>query len=115
MRRILENYFKFFGNIDVEKAIVEFPEEDRIVCNTLLSWVHDGSHHVNDDLYVDSNPELNSKYFDVFRRIFKNSNHESHFSMMMGDFEYEVEEEADLEVVSAQLQEAMEQVAASQE
>lgn len=115
MRRILENYFKFFGNIDVEVAIEEFPEEDRIVCNTLLSWVNDGSHHVNDDLYVDSNPELNIKYFDVFRRIFINSNHESHFNMMMGDFESVVEENAASNVAEREIREVMTQVAASRE
>ena len=115
MRRILENYFKFFGNIDVEKEIEGFPDGDKVVCNTLLSWVNDGSHHENDDLYVDSNPDLNIKYFNVFRKIFKNSNHESHFNMMMGNFEYEVEEDAALEGVRTQLREVLEQVAAGQE
>lgn len=113
MRRILENYFKFFGNIDVNEIIEEFLEEDRVVCNSLLSWANDGSHHVNDDLYVDSNPDLNMKYFDVFRRIFKNSNHESHLNMMMGVIEGE--ENSALDDVGRQLQETMEQAAASRE
>ena len=48
----------------------------------------------NDDLYVDSNQEQNTIYFEVFRRIFINSNHESHFNMMMGNIEIEVEGDA---------------------
>ncbi|WP_028975686.1 AAA family ATPase [Sporolactobacillus terrae] len=84
MRRILENYFKFFGNIDVNKIIEGFPEEDKVVCHSLLSWANDGSHHVNDDLYVDINPESSRIYFDVFKRIFKNSDQGAHFDMMMG-------------------------------
>ena len=68
--KILENYFKFFGNVDVNKIIEGFPDEDKMVCNSLLSWANDGSHHINDDLYVDSNQELNKTYLDVFRRIF---------------------------------------------
>jgi wobble nucleotide-excising tRNase len=114
MRRILENYFKFFGNVDVNEIIEEFPDEDKVVCNTLLSWANDGSHHVNDDLYVDSNQEQNKIYFEVFRRIFINSNHESHFNMMIGDIEYEVGENPILEEGGRQLQETMEQAAASQ-
>lgn len=91
MRRILENYFKFFGNIEVDEVIESFAEEEKIVCNSLLSYVHDGSHHINDDLYLDSNPESNRNYFEIFKRIFINSNHEAHFEMMMGDFEIDSE------------------------
>lgn len=113
MRRILENYFKFFGNIDVNEIIDKFPDEDKVVCNALLSWANDGSHHINDDLYVDSNQELNNVYLDVFRKIFKNSNHQSHFNMMMGALEYE--EYPVLDEVRSQFQEAVQQVAANRE
>lgn len=111
MRRILENYFKFFGNIDVNKIIEEFPDEDKVVCNSLFSWANDGSHHVNDDLYVDSNQEQNTIYFEVFRRIFINSNHESHFNMMMGNIEIEVEEDAAADEAKKEIQEALAQIA----
>ncbi|ADU28513.1 ATP-binding protein [Evansella cellulosilytica] len=115
MRRILENYFKFFGNVDVHKIIEEFPDEDKVVCNSLLSWANDGSHHVNDDLYVDSNQEQNKIYFKVFRKIFINSNHESHFNMMMGNFDSEVEQNDANDEASKEIQEVLAQVAASQE
>ncbi|MCM3392719.1 AAA family ATPase [Cytobacillus oceanisediminis] len=49
MRRVLENYFKFFGNIDVNQIVEGFPDEDNVVCNPLLSRATDGSHHVNND------------------------------------------------------------------
>lgn len=87
MRRILENYFKFFGDINIHEIIESFPASEKIACNTLLSWAHDGSHHMNDDLYIDNNQEINQTYYDVFRRIFINSNHGAHFNMMMRDFE----------------------------
>lgn len=112
MRRILENYFKFFGNIDVNKIIEKFPAKDKVVCNSLLSWANDGSHHVNDDLFVDSNQEQIRTYFEVFKSIFINSNHESHFDMMMGNIKVEVEENADNDQIKKELQEALDQVAA---
>lgn len=112
MRRILENYYKFFGNIDLNGIIEEFPDEDKVVCNSLLSWANDGSHYVNDDLYVDNNQELNKTYFNVFKRIFINSRHESHFNMMMGFTESEV---AENQPAKKEFQEALVQVAASQE
>ncbi|RFB09689.1 hypothetical protein DZB84_23715 [Bacillus sp. HNG] len=115
MRRILENYFKFFGNIDVNKIIEEFPDEDKVVCNSLLSWANDGSHHVNDDLYVDSNQEQNTIYFEVFKKIFIISNHEAHFNMMMGNIESEVEENVAIDEAKKEIKEALAQAAASQE
>jgi wobble nucleotide-excising tRNase len=112
MRRILENYFKFFGNVDVNEIVEGFPDEDKVVCNSLLSWANDGSHHVNDDLYVDSNQEQNTIYFKVFRRVFINSNHESHFNMMIGNFENQVEQNQVSEEVTREMQLAMDQAAA---
>lgn len=107
MRRILENYFKFFGNIDVYKIIDGFPEDEKIVCYSLLSWANDGSHHIYDDLFVDSSQELIQKYFTVFRKIFVISNHQSHFEMMMGNIQEDVEDDS--------MAVELDQVAATQE
>lgn len=115
MRRILENYFKFFGNVDVNEIVEGFPGEDKVVCNSLLSWANDGSHHVNDDLYIDSNQEQNTIYFEVFRRIFINSKHESHFNMMMGNIESEVGENSAKDEANKEIQEALAQVAVGKE
>jgi len=83
MRRILENYFKFFGNINIDEEIDKFAEEDRFVCHSLLSWTNDGSHYINEDLFVESSPELTEKFLSVFKNIFINMGHESHYEMMM--------------------------------
>jgi wobble nucleotide-excising tRNase len=115
MRRILENYFKFFGNVDVNEIVEVFPDEDKVVCNSLLSWANDGSHHVYDDLYVDSNQELNKTYLDVFGRIFKNSNHESHFNMMMGSSYNESNEHSEVDEATMEIQKAMSQAAAGRD
>ncbi|GAE46635.1 hypothetical protein [Mesobacillus boroniphilus] len=54
----MENYFKFFGGIDVNEIVEGFTDEENVVCNPLLFWASDGSHHVNNDLYGDSNQEF---------------------------------------------------------
>lgn len=113
MRRILENYFKFFGNIDVNEIVDDFPSKEKLVCNSLLSWTNDGSHHVNDDLFVDSSKELNTIYFNVFKKIFINSNHQSHYHMMMGYNDGEQPSVSEKFATDGQI--AMDQSAASQE
>src|SRR5699024_243470 len=95
MRRILENYFKFFGNVDINQIVEGFPDEVKVVFNSLLSWANDGSHHVVDDLYVASKLQQKKIYFDLLRKIFINSNHKSHFNMMMGKIVSEVEKNED--------------------
>jgi len=70
---------------------------------------------VNDDLYVDSNQEQNKIYFDVFKKIFVNSKHESHFNMMMGNIEIEVEENVANDEAKKEIQEALTQVAVGKE
>ncbi|BDG78453.1 hypothetical protein BSF_01820 [Bacillus subtilis] len=115
MRRILENYFKFFGNVDINEIVEGFLDDDKVVCNSLLSWANDGSHHVNDDLYVDSSQEQNTIYFEVFRKIFINSNHESHFNMMIGNIVNEVEKNEANDEAEKEIQEALTQVAVGKE
>ena len=83
LRRIIENYFKILGNFDLENIINEFEEDDKLISNSLTSWLHDGSHYVYDDLYIDSNPEISDKYLKVFRMIFEKTGHEAHYKMMM--------------------------------
>ncbi len=85
MRRILEHYFKFYGGITPEDIIEKFDGKDKTICNTLLSWVNDGSHFAVDDLYMACDPGLIDRYLIVFQRIFEVSDHGAHFKMMMGD------------------------------
>jgi len=87
MRRILENYFRFFGNLNIDEEIDKFAEEDRFVCQSLLSWANDGSHHVNEDLFVESSTEQTERFIEVFKNIFYNMGHGSHYEMMMAGYE----------------------------
>lgn len=85
LRRILENYFKFFGGIDPRDICSELPPKDQPVANALLAWVNDGSHYAQDDLYLSADhPEVDA-FLKVFRDIFNKSGHFEHYKMMMGD------------------------------
>lgn len=85
MRRILENYFKFFGGVEPRDICARLPGKEQMICNGLLSWVNDGSHYVQDDIYVSMDQGAVQTYLKVFHMIFKLSEHEAHYKMMMGD------------------------------
>jgi wobble nucleotide-excising tRNase len=82
LRRILEYYFKIIGGLDYEKCINDFDGEEKIICKSLVSWINDGSHSINDDLVVYVESESIEKYLNVFNTIFKCMGHESHYNMM---------------------------------
>jgi wobble nucleotide-excising tRNase len=84
MRRILEYYFNIIGGLDYEKSINEFDGEEKIIFKSLFSWINDGSHFINDDLVVYTEPENIEKQINVFKAVFKKLKHESHYNMMMG-------------------------------
>lgn len=83
LRRILEYYFNIIGGMNYEKCISEFEGEEKQICKTLVSWINDGSHFINDDLVVDSEPDIIEKYVKVFELIFEKLGHENHYKMMM--------------------------------
>lgn len=85
MRRILEHYFKFYGGITPEGIIEDFDGKDKMICNTLLSWVNDGSHFAIDDLCMACDVGQVDRFLNVFQRIFESSDHGGHFKMMMGE------------------------------
>ncbi|ESJ04661.1 ATPase AAA [Cupriavidus sp. HPC(L)] len=91
MRRILENYFKFFGGIEPRDICTRLPGKDQMICNSLLSWLNDGSHYAQDDIYVSMDQGAVQSYLKVFHLIFKLSGHESHYKMMMGNSYVELE------------------------
>lgn len=84
MRRIIENYFKLLGKYGDDKLIQKFKtkEEQEIFCS-LISWINDGSHSINDDLYIELQDRTIEAYKKVFKNIFKLTNHEGHYNMMM--------------------------------
>jgi wobble nucleotide-excising tRNase len=57
----------------------------QIICNSLRSWVHDGSHYAHDDLYVSIDDSMVESYFKVFKAIFVKARHIDHHRVMMGD------------------------------
>lgn len=85
LRRILENYFKILGGYDFEKLCALFTGKEKMICNSLCSWVHDGSHYAHDDLFLSIEDSMVDKYLKVFREIFYRSGHGNHYKMMMGD------------------------------
>jgi wobble nucleotide-excising tRNase len=85
LRRILENYFKILGGIGFEDLCAMFDGKEKLICRSLCSWVHDGSHYAHDDLYVSIDDTMVDSYLKVFREIFYKSEHSAHYKMMMGD------------------------------
>jgi len=85
LRRILENYFKVLGGIDFDKLCAMFDGKERLICKSLCSWVHDGSHYAHDDLYITLDTTMVDSYLKVFRAIFDKSGHLAHYKMMMED------------------------------
>lgn len=92
MRRILENYFKFFGGVDPRDICTRLKGKDQMICNSLLSWVNDGSHYAQDDIYVSMDQGAVQSYLKVFHLIFNLSEHEAHYKMMMGKDYVELED-----------------------
>lgn len=86
MRRIIENYFGMLGGESKYPKIREsFPTvEEQMIYDSLISWINDGSHTIPDDLFIDSYSESPSKYKEVFKRVFYNTDNKAHYDMMMG-------------------------------
>lgn len=90
LRRILEHYFKILGGIDLNDIYKKFDAKDKLLCKTLLSWVHDGSHSAFDDLHVSSGDATAEIYLRIFKEIFVKLGHGAHYKMMTGeDFDEE--------------------------
>ena len=96
LRRILENYFTMWGGLSKDEICNKFEGRERLICQSLFSWVNDGSHSIHDDLYVSYGEQTNENYLNVFKEVFKRSQQEGHYNMMMG-----VENNTENEVVVA--------------
>jgi len=85
MRRILEYYFRILGNCPYNEISKKFQSvEERRICDSLFSWINDGSHSIPDDLYYDGYSDSIEKYKEVFRQVFINVGHDAHYNMMLG-------------------------------
>lgn len=83
LRRIVENYFKIFGGINPKTICEKFEGQEKQICNSLFSWVNDGSHYAMDDLYVSLDQGAIDAYIAVFEQVFVKMGHEPHYKMMM--------------------------------
>jgi len=83
LRRILEYYFKILGKIKDDDLLNKFEGEEKVISNALLSWINEGSHSINDDVFVSTDSETIEKYLKVFQRIFEVENQIEHYKMMM--------------------------------
>jgi len=83
LRRILEHYFKILGGIKLDEIADKFQGKEKMICGILLSWVHDGSHFADDDLYITCDADTVEKYLEVFKGIFEKSKQIGHYNMMM--------------------------------
>ncbi|KWS24565.1 hypothetical protein AL062_12985 [Pseudomonas syringae pv. syringae] len=85
MRRILENYFKILGGVDTYHLTGKFEGVEKVHCQSLISWVNDGSHYAPDELFVAISDNMAASYMSIFFKIFKAAEHQAHYRMMMGD------------------------------
>lgn len=83
MRRILEYYFNLMGNTKLHLLERKFEGQDKLICRSLLSWAHSGSHNIFDsELYVPSDIEI-AAYCKTFKDIFEKHGHIEHYNLMM--------------------------------
>ena len=85
LRRILENYFKILGGVDPDAICAMFEGKEKLICKSLFSWMHEGSHYAHDDLYISTADILVESYLQVFKAIFEKSKHLAHYEMMMAN------------------------------
>jgi len=85
MRRILENFFGILGNKRDDFLMNKFDNyEEKEICRSLLYWINEGSHTLNDDLFIEIPDGTIEKYLSVFKEIFVQSENKGHYNMMMG-------------------------------
>lgn len=85
LRRIIENYFTMWGGKGKDEICALFEGREKLICQSLFSWVNDGSHSIHDDLYINHGEQTNEAYLRVFKSIFDKSNQLGHYNMMTGE------------------------------
>lgn len=84
MRRILESYFTLLGGEEIHKLPDRFEGYDKLVCESLLTWVNIESHSIFEDANHSITKDNIDGYKAVFKRIFEETKHIAHYEMMMG-------------------------------
>lgn len=90
MRRILEYYFRFLGGMDLNQFHLQFPDGERQVFKSLITWANAGSHSEFDDYSATPNIYNTGSYLKVFKDLFEKTRHIAHYNMMM---RFETEEQ----------------------
>ena len=85
LRRILENYFKMWGGKNKDEICALFDGRDKLICQSLFSWINDGSHSIHDDLYVNHGEQSNEAFLRIFKEIFIRADQIGHYNMMAGE------------------------------
>lgn len=85
LRRILENYFTMWGGMHKEQIYSLFDGREKVLCQSLFSWVNDGSHSLHEDLYINQGEQTNRAYLNIFKEIFRRTDQMGHYCMMLGD------------------------------
>lgn len=85
LRRILENYFTMWGGMGKDEICARFDGREKLICQSLFSWVNDGSHSIHDDLYINHGEQTNETYLRVFRDVFEKAGQLGHYNMMTGN------------------------------
>ena len=84
LRRILENYFTMWGGMGKDDVCALFDGREKLICQSLFSWVNDGSHSIHDDLYINHGEQTNEVYLRVFKDVFDKAGQLGHYNMMAG-------------------------------
>ena len=84
MRRILEHYYKYYGDVSLNRLPENVGVENRFIVKELLLWANDGSHASFDDIcYAPLEERSVERYLSAFRLIFDKMGHLQHYNMMM--------------------------------
>ena len=84
MRRILEHYFNIIGKQDYYGLIDKFDGQDKLICKSLLPYIHTGSHIIIDDFNMSIDDNMIDAYKQIFKKIFEHTHQIEHYNMMMG-------------------------------
>lgn len=82
LRRILEHYFTILGSVDYKSLCDKFDGSDKVMCNSLFSWVNAGSHSALDDAHITPSAAMIRNALRVFKEIFVKTGNPGHYEMM---------------------------------
>lgn len=83
MRRIVEYYFRFLGGKDINQFHRQFPDGERQIFKSLISWMNSGSHSAFDDFSATTSIYSAEHHLKVFKDLFEKTHQIEHYNMMM--------------------------------